>query len=66
VFGAYRLHVRLLLDEAGCGLDTNYVAVALLSSLQPDLVFHERQTRGVELDELKAAWAAVVRRLLER
>jgi hypothetical protein len=64
VYGVYRAHVTALLREAAPpGLDTDFTADALLAPLRADVVLHLRRERGMELERIHAAWAALVRRL---
>jgi AcrR family transcriptional regulator len=64
VYGAYRAHLRALVAAGAPELDADYVADALLAPLSVELVIHQLRGRGWSLDELRAGWEALARRLL--
>jgi AcrR family transcriptional regulator len=64
VYGAYRAHVSLLVRSGAPDLDAAYVTDVLLSAVSAELVMHQLRGRGIELADLKAGWAALVRCLL--
>jgi len=59
VYGAYRAHVRTLLEQAAAE-HSDYLADALLAALDPELIMHQLG-RGLSLEECKQGWAALVR-----
>ena len=63
-YGAYRMHVAMLLRAAGAALDIEYTADALLSSLGAEIVLYHLRVRKMTPDRLAAGWEAIVRRLL--
>ncbi|MFL5844970.1 MAG: TetR/AcrR family transcriptional regulator [Solirubrobacteraceae bacterium] len=64
VYGAHRAHVSLLVRAGAPELDAGYTADALLSTLSAELVMHQLRGRGVPLADLKAGWAALIRRVV--
>lgn len=64
VYGAYRAHVSALVRAGAPELDAGYTADALLSALSAELVMHQLRGRGVPLEDLKAGWEALARRVL--
>lgn len=63
-YGAYRAHVGLLVGEAAPDLDADYVAEALLASLNVETVLYQLRVRGMSVERLAAGWEALVRRVL--
>lgn len=63
-YAAWRLHVRLLLDEARPGDGNDVLADVLLAPLAADLVEHLRGRESRPLEDLTEAILAVTRRLL--
>ena len=63
-YQAHRAHVALLVRSGAPELDAAYTADALLATLGAELVMHQLRGRGVPLEELKAGWEALVRRVL--
>jgi AcrR family transcriptional regulator len=59
----YRLHMTLLLREAAPERDPTYIVETLLAGLGVDLFRYLRDTRGMSLQEIKAGWGELVRRL---
>jgi AcrR family transcriptional regulator len=59
VYAAYRAHVRALLEQAAVE-EFEYLADVLLAALDPELIIHQLG-RGIDLDECKDGWAALVR-----
>jgi len=64
VYGAYRAHVAVLVRAGAPELDAGYTADALLAALGAELVMHQLRGRGVPLEELRAGWEALARRVL--
>jgi AcrR family transcriptional regulator len=64
-YAFYRTHVTLLLREAGCGDRADYLADVLLSPLASPTFKYHRELRGLSVDELAAAYADLVARLLD-
>jgi AcrR family transcriptional regulator len=62
VYGAYRAHVKALLEECDLG-DPDYLAEALLAALTPELVSHQLD-RGMTIDQCKRGWEELVTRAL--
>ncbi len=62
VYGAYRAHVRALLEAAGMD-HVDYLADALLAALSPRVTVRQLE-QGLDLAECKRAWALLARRLL--
>jgi AcrR family transcriptional regulator len=60
----YRLHMTLLLREAAPERDPAYIVETLLAGLGVDLFLYLRGARGMSLQDLKAGWGELVRRLL--
>jgi AcrR family transcriptional regulator len=60
----YHVHLDALVREAAPDLDAGLTADVLLGSLGADVFLHRRRVRAVSLADLKAHWAALVRRLL--
>jgi AcrR family transcriptional regulator len=58
VYGAYRAHVRALLEEAQTD-DPEYLADVLLAALNPELVLHQLAS-GFDLDRCKRGWTQLV------
>jgi AcrR family transcriptional regulator len=53
----YRMHMVVLLREAlGPVSQVEYLAEALLASLNPTIVLHQLRERGLSLDEVRAGW----------
>jgi AcrR family transcriptional regulator len=63
VYVAYRTHVALLVRAGAPELDANYLADVLLASLSAELFVHQRRA-GTSLEDLKAGWSQLVRRVL--
>jgi AcrR family transcriptional regulator len=63
-YAVYRLHLTLLLREAHPDRDPAYLVEALLAGLGVDLFLHLREARGMGLEQMKAGWAELVRRLV--
>jgi AcrR family transcriptional regulator len=62
VYGAYRAHVRALLEEAHAA-DAEYLADVLLAALTPELIVHQLE-RGIDLRRCKLGWEQLVRKLV--
>jgi AcrR family transcriptional regulator len=60
VYLAHRMHVSSLLEETGASDHAGYMADVLLAALAPELVVFQRGVLGMELEELKDSWAALV------
>ncbi|WP_372790973.1 TetR/AcrR family transcriptional regulator [Paraconexibacter sp.] len=63
-YALYRTHLTLLLRAANPRLDAEYHADALLTPLSAQLVLHQRDARGMDLERLAAGWQAQARGLL--
>ncbi len=63
VYGAYRAHVRTLLEQAGVE-HSDYLADGLLAALDPELIMHQLGW-GLSLEECKRGWATLVRRVAQ-
>lgn len=57
---AYRLHLRVLLDEAQFAGDLEYATTALMQTLHPALHRHLRLARGWSLERIGDGFAALV------
>jgi AcrR family transcriptional regulator len=55
-YAAYRLHLRLLLQEADPALDHDCAVEALLAPLSADYLFYLRRHRGIPMERIAAAW----------
>lgn len=64
VYGAYRAHMQVLIRAGAPELDAGYTADALLASLGAELVMHQVRGRGIPLEDVKAGWTALARRVL--
>ena len=64
VYGAYRAHLMSLIRAGAPDLDAGYIADCLLAPLSAELLMHQRRGRGVPLEQLKAGWESLARRLL--
>jgi AcrR family transcriptional regulator len=60
----YHVHLGALVRAAAPDLDAGLTADVLLGSLGADVFLHQRRVREIPLADLKAHWAALVRRLL--
>ena len=63
-YQAHRAHVMTLVRAGAPELDAGYIADAVLATLSAEVVMHQRRGRGIPLDELKAGWEALARRVL--
>jgi AcrR family transcriptional regulator len=52
-YPAWRLHLRVLLEQCAPGHDPDWLAEALLAPLHPALYRHQRRERGVTPDAIK-------------
>jgi AcrR family transcriptional regulator len=59
-YAAYRVHIRLLLDEAAPHVDVEVATEALIGLLAADLMLYLRRHRGVSLERIAAAWHATL------
>jgi AcrR family transcriptional regulator len=64
VNATYRAHLQALVRAGAPELDAAYTADALQSMLTPELIMHQRRGRGIPLEDLKAGFEAVARRIL--
>lgn len=64
VYQTYRAHVQMLVRAGAPELDAGLTADALLSALSAEQVMHQLRGRGLELEAVKAGWAALARRVL--
>jgi AcrR family transcriptional regulator len=65
VYAAYHVHVSKLLEDAGSGADTHYIADVLLGALSTELVLHQRRVLAMPPQHLKRCWRELVHALLE-
>jgi AcrR family transcriptional regulator len=65
VYAFYRTHVTMLLNDAGCGGNTGYLADVLLAPLSASSFRYHRSAREMSLDELGDAYADLCRRVLD-
>jgi AcrR family transcriptional regulator len=63
-FQMYRAHMAMLIREALPDVDADYLADVLLAPLAADFFAYQRRVRDRSLEELVAAWEALVQRLL--
>ncbi|MGP0048602.1 MAG: TetR/AcrR family transcriptional regulator [Solirubrobacteraceae bacterium] len=63
-YGAYRVHVTMLIRDGAPDLDADYVAEALLATLGAEVVLHQLRQLGMTRDRLAAGWETIVRRLV--
>jgi AcrR family transcriptional regulator len=63
-YAAYRLHLRLLLQEAAPSIDTEMAAEALLTLFSADLLFYLRRHREIPMQRIVDAWHATLDGLL--
>jgi AcrR family transcriptional regulator len=66
VYAAYHVHVSKLLEDAGSGANTHYIADVLLGALSPELVLHQRRVLAMPAQHLKQRWRELVHALLGR
>lgn len=64
VYATYRAHVQVLVRAGAPELDAGLIADALLSTLSAEMVMHQLRGRELPLADLKAAWTALVQRVL--
>ena len=65
VYALYRTHVTVLLQEAGGGPHSAYLADVLMAPLAAPAFLYHRLVRGLSLEELIAAYEDLVNRLLD-
>ncbi|WP_433472243.1 TetR/AcrR family transcriptional regulator [Spirillospora sp. CA-142024] len=58
-YGLYHMHLAMLIGRIRPGADTDYLADALLAPLAANLFLHQRRTRGMPLDRVKAGLDAL-------
>ncbi|SNT33637.1 transcriptional regulator, TetR family [Actinomadura meyerae] len=58
-YALYHMHLGMLLGRIRPGADTAYLADALLAPLAAALFLHQRRTRGMPLDRVKAGLDAL-------
>lgn len=58
------LHLRALIEEASPSSDAGYLADVLTAPLSPGVFAHQRQLREMSLEEMKSAYADLVRRIV--
>ena len=64
VYALYRTHIALLLQQAGCGNDSPYLADVLLAPLAAPTFKYHRELRGLSLAECQASYEDLVARLV--
>lgn len=65
-FESYRLHLKVLLEQAGFTGDADYAVSSLLAMLTPGLVLHLRRGRGWSEERLATGFCALVDAWLDR
>ena len=60
-YPAWRLHVRVLVEEIAPHFDADWLAEALLAPLHPSLYRHQRRDRGVTTEAIKEQLTALAR-----
>jgi AcrR family transcriptional regulator len=63
-YAAYRLHLRVLLQEAAPHIDVETATEALLAPLSADFLFYLRRHREIPMDRIAAAWHKMLDGLL--
>ncbi|MFA1546196.1 TetR/AcrR family transcriptional regulator [Actinomadura chokoriensis] len=63
-YALYHMHLAMLLGQIRPGIDTAYLADALLAPLAANLFLHQRRTRGMPLDRIKAGLDALAEGLI--
>jgi len=63
-YAVYRIHVSMLLREAGSDLDIDYTVDALLAPLSAELVLHQLHVRTLTLERIASGWETLALRLL--
>lgn len=58
------MHVRALIAESRPDSDAGYLADVLLGALSPQVLTHQRIARGMSREEIRSAYADLVRSLL--
>lgn len=58
------LHLRGLIEEASPNSDAGYLADVLTAPLSPGVFAHQRRLREMSLDEMKSAYADLVKRIV--
>jgi AcrR family transcriptional regulator len=61
---AFRLHVALLVRAAAPDLDADFAADVLMSALSGEMLVYYDRERGMSQEQIAAAWAELVRRVL--
>jgi len=63
-YAAYRLHLRLLLQEAAPHIDVETATEALLAPLSADFLFYLRRHRELPMERIAASWHRMLDGLL--
>jgi hypothetical protein len=63
-YAAYRLHLRLLLQEANPDVDLDCATEALIAPLSADYLFYLRRHRDIPMERIAAAWHRMLDGLL--
>ena len=66
IYAFYRAHVTYLLHASAPEVASDYLADVLLSALSAEFLSHQRQIRGLPLEEVKRGWRDLVGRLLPK
>jgi AcrR family transcriptional regulator len=66
VYALYRTHAALLLEQAGCGERSAYLADVLMAPLAAPTFAYQRRVRGLSLEEQIEAYTDLVNRLTSR
>ena len=65
VYAFYRTHLAMLLQQAGCGTESPYLADVLLAPLAAPTFRYHREQRGLSLPECQASYEDLVARLVD-
>jgi AcrR family transcriptional regulator len=65
VYNFYRMHIAILLRDAGVEDNVEYLADVLFAPLSASMFMHHRQARGLSLEQLKDAYAKLCTRVLD-
>jgi AcrR family transcriptional regulator len=63
-YRAYRAHISMLIRDAAPDLDADYTADALLALLGAEVVLHQLDQPGMNVDRLASGWETIVHRLV--
>lgn len=60
----HRMHLAMLIREAGIDVDANALAAVLLGALHPSLLDYQRKEAGMDAGQQSALWEFLVERVL--